>query len=56
MTLTKTILLAAAFSVAGCLSAASAMPAAPLSIENEMTHQARVVCDGFGRCYRTRPR
>jgi hypothetical protein len=54
--MTKTISLAAALSIAGCLSVASAMPAGPLSMKSDIIHEARVVCDSFGRCYRTRPR
>jgi hypothetical protein len=54
--MTKTILFAAAFSIAGCLSVASAMPTAPMSMMSDITHEARLVCDSFGRCYRTRPR
>lgn len=53
----QTILLAAAvLIICGSLSAVSAMPMAPLSINNGDTHQARVVCDQFGRCFRTGPR
>ena len=56
MTPTKTTLLAAAISIWGGLSVASAMPMVLLSIESGNIHQARVVCDQFGRCFRTKPR
>jgi hypothetical protein len=50
------LLVAMAVSVSGVLSAASAMPVAPLGVERQEVHQARVMCDEYGRCFRTEPR
>ena len=32
------------------------MPMAPLSIESQDTQQVRLVCNQYGRCFRTGPR
>ncbi|MEA2978828.1 MAG: hypothetical protein QOF09_651 [Alphaproteobacteria bacterium] len=50
------LLAAAAVGAGGGLSAASAMRMAPLAIEGQATHQVRVVCDEYGRCFETGPR
>jgi hypothetical protein len=50
------LLVAAAIGVLGGLSAASAMPMAAVGAERGDVQQVRLVCDQFGRCYRTGPR
>jgi len=45
--------------IAGLASAsASAMPLAPVTVAQDdgLTQNVRLVCDDFGRCYRTGPR
>ena len=49
------LLVAAAIGVWGGFSAASAMPMAAVR-ERRDAQQVRLVCDQFGRCYRTGPR
>jgi hypothetical protein len=52
----KTILLAAA-AVASLVTAASAAPLNPgglATVETENVEQVRMVCDEYGRCFRTR--
>ena len=50
------LLAAAAVSAGGGFSVAAAMTLAPPGVERQDTHQVRVVCDEYGRCFDTAPR
>jgi hypothetical protein len=52
----KTILLAAALRPPHRLAAATPIAAQTLPMETANVEQVRLVCDEYGRCYRTAPR
>jgi hypothetical protein len=52
----KTILLAAAAATAASLATATPIAAQTLTTETANVEQVRLVCDEYGRCYRTAPR